>query len=233
MNRPKHRPRETHCRVCGTQLEVEHPGRTRVRGPLDHRQWQANMVCPGCGDRSGGGQSVTLMFRHPPRNPFMRLLLQLKQLRHRRQYARLTDSLRTRDLFVGDDGRLNLAKLLAAAPFPVYGLKGRPSGLRLRSPGWGGKGSPSTIDHVSFGYVAGHPNQPEKAVDIEQGLNVEHDTTEPGTEGGLMRAVVDLNAIEGLVHNYASKERQDSLHPCVGLRPPTPSHRYLMSVVLF
>ena len=107
-----------------------------------------------------------------------------------------TEEEATTDLFVGDDGRLNLAKLLAAAPFPVYGLKGRPSGLRLRSSGWGGKGSPSTIDRVSLGYIAGHPSQPEKTVDIEQGFNVEHDYH-------------DLNAIESLVHNYASKEGRE------------------------
>ncbi len=141
---------------------------------------------------------TTLVSQHPPRNPFMRLLFQLRQLRHRRQYAaRLTDSLRTRNRFLGNDGRPNLARLLAAASFPVYGLKGRPMGLRLKSPGWGGQGSPSTIDRVSFGYVSGHPSRLEKAVDIKQGFNVEQDYD-------------DLNAIKSLVHNYVSEERQES-----------------------
>ena len=130
-----------------------------------------------------------------PRNPLMRLLFQIK---HRRQNAMLTASMQTRNRFVGGDGRPNLARLLAAAPFPVYGLlRRRPMGLRLKSPGWGGKGSPSIIDRASFGYVAGHPSRPEKAVDIKQGFNVEHDYD-------------DLNAIKSLVHNNVSEERQES-----------------------
>ena len=197
MNLPKHRLPDTHCRVCGAQLEVEHPGRTRLRGLFDRRQWQANMVCPRCGVRTGGGRSVTLTSRHPPRNPFMRLIFQIGQFKNRRQYARLTDSLGTSNPFAGDDGHMDLARLLAPALFPVYGLKGRPMGLRLKSWGGGGHGTPLVTDNIHLGYVVGHPSQPEKAVDINQGPAVDSDVDE-------------LGAIESLVHNYSSEERQES-----------------------
>ena len=197
MNLPKHRPLETHCMVCGSQLVIEHPGRTRVRGLFDRRQWQASMVCARCDVRTGGGRSVTLKSRHPPRNPFMRLLFQLRYLRNLGPYARLADSVQTRNPFAGDDGHMDLARLLAPALFPVYGLKGRPMGLRLKSWGGGGHGTPLVIDNIHLGYVVGHPSQPEKAVDINQGPAVDSDVDE-------------LGAIESLIHNYSSEERQES-----------------------
>ena len=197
MNLPKHRLPDTHCRVCGAQLEVEHPGRTRLRGLFDRRQWQANMVCPRYGVRIGGGRSVTLTSRHPPRNPFMRLIFQIGQLKRCRRHARLTDSLRTRNPFVGDDGRPDLARLLAAAPFPVYGLKGRPMGLRLKNRGGGGHGTPVVINHIDLGYVVGHPREPEKAVDLTQG---------PDVDGGMG----ELTAIKSLVYYKFSEERGES-----------------------
>ena len=98
--------------------------------------------------------------------------------------------------FAGPDGRLSIAELVAAAPFPVYGLEGEPLRLRLRSPGWGGKGAPATIDRVHFGYVAGRPYHPERAVEVTQGPAAHAD-------------IEELRAIESLVRSYAPKERRE------------------------
>ena len=127
----------------------------------------------------------------------MRLIFQIGQLKRRRRHARLTDSLRTRNPFVGDDGRPNLGRLLAAAPFPVYGLKGRPIGLRLKSRGGGGDGAPVVINQIDLGYVVGHPSNPEKAVDLTQG---------PDVDGGMG----ELTAIKSLVYYKFSEERGES-----------------------
>ena len=85
---------------------------------------------------------------------------------------------------------------MAAAPFPVYGLKREPLRLRLRSPGWGVKGGPTTVDRVHFGYVAGRSDHPEQAVEVTQGPAAHADIDE-------------LGAIESLVRNYAPEERRE------------------------
>ncbi len=211
MERHEGQPPDVHCRACGVQLRIDNVRRTRVRGLFGPRQWQADMVCPQCGTRSGVGWAHFKAV-HPPRNPILRVLF---QLRHRRRNPRSMADLRRSPTasrqrpFIGTDGQLSLAKLVAAVPFPVYGLKGRPLGLRLRSPGWGSHGTP-TIKDIHFGYVAGHPSQPDKAVHIDQGLNVEDDTAAPDAVGNLRRAMEDLSAVENIVRNYASKERREA-----------------------
>ena len=94
---------------------------------------------------------------------------------------------------------LDLTLLLADVPFPVYGLRGHPLGLRLRSPGWGG--GKDVIEHVSLGYVTGHPLRPEKAFQLEQGgpAYAEHPSKEMrGTD-------VDHD----LIANYAPREGEE------------------------
>ena len=99
--------------------------------------------------------------------------------------------MRKRTSYLGDDGRLDLAQLLTAVPFLVYGLKGRPLGLRFKSPGWGSKNA--NIDHVNLGYVSGHRLRPEKVVDITQGSE---------------RPMDELRTIESLLHNYGPEEQR-------------------------
>ena len=195
--RQQHRPTQTHCMVCGSQLLVEHPRRVWVRGLFDRRGWQAVMACPKCGAKSGGGRSIRLTATHPSSNPVARFLSKLK---HRRQNSRLADSLRAHDRFRDDDQRLVLAKIVAAAPFRVYGLKDRPMGLRLRSPGWGTRGLEGNIDHIGLGYVSGDPYEPKKAVEIA--------TEQDALDSGLRRggAHSDLSKIESLIANYGPKE---------------------------
>ncbi len=200
MRKSEGTPPDTHCRKCGAQLEVRNLSRPRVGGLFGHRQWQADMVCPSCGTTSGSAWTA-LTAVHPPKNPFMRIIFRLKQggvrLKRTGPDARLRRMMRERSAFRGNDGHLDLSQLLAAAPFPVYGLKGRPLELRLRSPGWGGRGSPGEVYRAHMGYVAGEPWQPEQALDITQGPSADGETDE-------------LRVIESLIHNYGPKEQRDA-----------------------
>ena len=96
----------------------------------------------------------------------------------------------------GPDRTLDLTLLLADVPFPVYGLRGHPLGLHLRSPGWGG--GRDSIEHVSLGYVTGHPRRPERAFHIEQGgpTYTEHHSRE-------MR---DSEAVHDIIANYVPED---------------------------
>lgn len=139
------------------------------------------------------------MASHHSSNPVARFLSKLK---HRRRNSRLADSMRAHDRFRDGDQRVVLARLVAAAPFPVYGLKDCPMGLRLRSPGWGTRSLEGIIDHISLGYVAGHPTNPEKAVQINQR------STEQYSQGlipNLGGAHSDLLLIRNLIANYGPK----------------------------
>ena len=193
MRRPEGTPPDTHCRKCGAQLEVRNLSRRRVGGLFGNRQWQADMVCTSCGETSGAAWS-TMTAVQPPKNPIMRFLFRLKR---GGPPARLRRMMREGSAFRGDDGHLDLSRLLAAVPFPVYGLQGRPLALRLRSPGWSGTGSPSKVHRIHFGYVAGDPWQPEQALDITQGPSADDEMDE-------------LRVIESLVHNYGPKEQRDA-----------------------
>ena len=190
--------------VCGSQLVVDHPGRVWVRGLLDRRRWQAVMACPKCRARSGGGGSIRLMASHPSNNPVIRFLSQLK---HRRQNSRLADSLRVDDRFMDGDQRVVLARLVAAAPFPVHGLKDRPMGLRLRSPGWGTRGLEGNIDHISLGYVAGQPSHLDKAVQIDQHPSEQYSQGLISSDPGAAHS--DLHLIKSLIANYGPKELRE------------------------
>ena len=76
--------------------------------------------------------------------------------------------------FVDTDERLSIAKLVEAALFPVFGLKGEPLGLRLRSPGWGSGGTHEIdkIGEIDFGYVRGAVFEPNAAMRLVQGLRL-------------------------------------------------------------
>ena len=153
------------------------------------------MVCLGCGVWSGGGVRVVL--GHHPSNPILRFLAQLK---HRRQKAWLADSLRTHDQFVDSDKRLILARIIAEVPFPVYGLLGRPIGLRLRSPGYGSLNG--RISKISLGYVSGDPTEPNKAIELEQFTGDGYLHHESG--------ISNLMKITSLIANYSPRGRSET-----------------------
>ena len=144
------------------------------------------------------------MASHPSSNPVVRFLSQLK---HRRRDSRLAGTFRAHDRFMDGDQRLVLARLVAAVPFPVYGLKDRPMGLRLRSPGSGSRGLEGIIDHISLGYVAGHPSQPDKAVQINQRPTGQYPkgliSSDPGA------AHMELPLIRSLIANYGPRELRE------------------------
>ena len=147
------------------------------------------MACPRCGTKSGVGWT-TLVAGHSPRNPFMQLLV---RLRYGRRSVRMAAKVRQRTPWISSEGRVDVAQLMAAVPFPVYGLNGRSLALPLRSLGSGRKGDPEVINRINLGYVRGHPLSPA-AVSISQG---------PG-EGLTYDA---LREVESLLRNYAPREQ--------------------------
>ena len=167
--------------------------RRRVGGIFfGNLQWEADTVCPRCGTESGAAWTVMTSGHSPTRNPLKRLLLRLS-LRRRgmRKVAERVAEMRRRAPHFSAGGRLDLAQLLTAVPFPVYGLKGQPLGLRLVSPGWGSKNA--NIDHVNLGYVRGHRLRPGKAMNITQGSE---------------RPMDELRTIRSLLYNFGPEEQR-------------------------
>ncbi len=151
------------------------------------------MVCPRCGTESGTAWTTLMGGHSPTRHPLKRLLFRLSlRRRSMRKVAERVAEMREHAPRFSAGGRLDLALLVAAVPFPVYGLKGHPQGLRLASPGWGGTNA--NINHINLGYVSGPRLRPEKAVNVTQ------DFERPSEE--------ELTAIEQLVHNYGPEEQQ-------------------------
>ena len=108
--------------------------------------------------------------------------------------------------YLDAQGRIDLPRLVADATFPAYGLKGKPLGLRLRSLGWSDSGRGHIIGRVKFGYAAGEPGEPRRAIELAQGP----DTMERSSPEG--RLMVDLHAVESVVRGYSPKEvRQEYL----------------------
>ena len=196
--RQQHRPTQTHCMVCGSQLLIEHPRRVWLRGLIDRRGWQAVMACPKCGVRSGGGRSSAILFGHHSRNPVKRFIVRLLQ---KRRTGRLSETMAAARPPVDGDGNLDLGRYLATPPFPVYGLSDRPMGLRLKSAGMGSRDG--LVYRFSLGYVSGDPYDPEKAVVIDQGSSEEYPhglRLNPGRA-----ADFNLSSIRNLIANYAPK----------------------------
>ena len=184
MNTPGDIPIDTHCRQCGGQLEVSNVRRERVGGFFGSWQSAADTVCRSCGTESGAAWAqLSGSDREVPANPLARLIIRLRRRRGNMAIRPKGPAYRNAE------GRLDLRLLLESAPFPVRGLNGRPLALRLRSPGWGGKGEPPVMHRVHFGYVSGDPQRPDRALELDQG----------DLDGG---ASAELAAITGLIHNY-------------------------------
>ena len=109
----------------------------------------------------------------------------------------MADEVHRRTPWISSEGRVDVAELMAAVSFPVYGLKGRSLALRLRSLGSGRKGDPEVINRVHLGYVRGHPHSPEVAVSISQGPGMEL------TYGA-------LREVESLLRNYAPQVQREA-----------------------
>ncbi|MCH8184870.1 MAG: hypothetical protein IH862_02070 [Chloroflexi bacterium] len=91
------------------------------------------------------------------------------------------------------DGRCDFARLVGAASFPVYGLKGRPLGLRLKTPGCSASGLSERIYSIDLGYVSGNAREPDGALQVSRLASD--------------RPVEELDRVEHLVLSYCSQEQ--------------------------
>jgi len=191
MERHEHRPPEIHCRNCGAELDMRRVIRRRMGGLFGWGRWRTEVVCLKCGEKNRFGREVAVyVARHPPRNPILRVLF---QLRYRRRNPRAMADLRRHHPWIGEDGiTTDLAKLVSAASFPVYGLKGRPLGLRFMGTGAAGGGRPSALERIDLNYGVGHPRQLEQALRIDQGPRAS-----------------EMNILANFVSNRAPKEWRD------------------------
>ena len=96
-------------------------------------------------------------------------------------------------------GFVVLPRLLAEAPFAVYGLKGSPRGLRLSDLDWSARGP----GRVILRYTSGEPDYPQRALDLTQDADL---SREPDEE----RMMAELRAIISLVLGCASTEQRES-----------------------
>ena len=76
--------------------------------------------------------------------------------------------LRRRPSFEDAGGNINIPLLLSRVRFPVYGLRGERSGLRLRELSWVGQGNGRSIGRVRFLYAASGEGGPERAIALTQ-----------------------------------------------------------------
>ena len=89
-------------------------------------------------------------------------------------------------------GAVDLPRILTEAPFPVYGLKGNPMGLRLTDLDLDSRSHDSYI----LRYVAGEPSNPMLALDLTQGADLSQGPEE------------ELRAVIGLVLGCAPEEQR-------------------------
>ena len=106
--------------------------------------------------------------------------------------------LRRRPPFEDAAGNINIPLLLSRVRFPVYGLRGERSGLRLRELSWVGQGNGRRIDRVRFLYAASGEGGPERAIALTQGVEV-------GDATAADRLFSELQAIVGLVTSHGSE----------------------------
>ena len=212
MDSPAEPLRNTRCHRCGGRLGMGRsmlyrvaPGRANrsqeylvslLRGQLGQSD---DAFCEACGAKSLSGRTRTSSQRGGG-NPLERLLLRLGRMLRRPVTAART----RRKPYVDIQGRLDLARLLADAAFPVYGLKPGPHQLRLRGLRWGGGGRGRVIRNVGLTYAAEAPSEPRRAMELSQGGGVA-----ASAEGRLME---DLHAVERVVRGYGPREsRQEYL----------------------
>ena len=94
-------------------------------------------------------------------------------------------------------GAGDLPRLLAEAPFTVYGLKGNPLGLGLSDFQLSNRGRGQAI----LRYTAGEPDHPQPALDLAQGAIPARDSAEE-------RLLTELKAVVGLVLGCAPVEQR-------------------------
>ena len=190
MKGPEDKPNlETHCHVCGGELATTKAEKKRLGSIFSRRwQWHIATVCLSCGMEAG---SAIALYTYPSPSLIKRVLNSFGGIT--RSASRVAPSPRRRmSKYDGPDGQMDLAELLAAIPFAAYGMKDRPLGLRLTSPGHGRRGE--VIDRLHFGYItgglrSGNPASGERVIDIEQGPGAER-YSDPEADLFSIRSVV-------------------------------------------
>lgn len=157
-------PPDRYCRECGGELEIRNLQRRPVEGFIGPRQWQADFRCKKCGAESGTGWSTLRTSRG--------LGGLLRRLTYRlgsgTRFAAIQRS-RPNRAWIRQDGRVDVAIFVASAPFPVYGLKGRPVGLCPRSLGASASGDPEVLTRLHLGYTRGPQSAPAASMSVRVG----------------------------------------------------------------
>ena len=178
---------------------------------------QSYTRCYRCGDLLGMSRSVMYAFRPSPVNFVTAMVNRLGELRHEmalrwsdgnqsycqrcRKNSNWKDDLPFSEPRPAREDALGLAvlpRLLADAPFAVYGLKGNPLGLRLRDLDWSGRGPGRAI----LRYTAGEPGPARRALDLYQGADASQQSADE-------RLLTELRSIIGLVLGCASTEQRE------------------------
>ena len=204
MRSPPEPAGDTRCYRCGGRLGM---GQTmlyrwepseanqrptnlpRLRESLGRqsRQPHDDTICQRCGTKDPfTGRTVTYTSMDGD-SLFKRLLLRFRWILGHRIY------------YEDSRHRIKLPSLLANATFPVYGLKHRPPGLRLRSLGWGSRGRGHIVSSVSLLYVTEEPSEPQRAVELRQAADINEDSS-------VSRPMADLRAVKSVVRSYGSRK---------------------------
>ncbi len=106
--------------------------------------------------------------------------------------------------FLGPDGRLDFAGMVRAYPLSVFGLKGRPLGLRFSGPGLGSSAHRPNFERIydaSFRYFVGNNSDQEKALCVRLNKRV----PELDSIGEVARGAESFR--DGTFHRYWNEEQ--------------------------
>ena len=146
---------QRYCEYCGGELDIRLNRRQSGSG-----QQSVDTTCTKCGRESGyswaslvrTASDESAVAQH--HDPMVEAGLAARRNFRRRRAA-----------FMSGPGQVDIQLFIEAAGFPVYGLKGRPQDLRLRSIGSGGS-IRKEIERVDLTYKLGDPNNPDAAVQL-------------------------------------------------------------------
>ena len=174
--------------------------------------------CYRCGELLGMSRSVMYAYRPSPVNFVPAMVNWLGELRrelasrwsdgnqsycqHCRKNSNWKDDLPFSEPRPAREDALGLAvlpRLLADAPFAVYGLKGNPLGLRLRDLDWSGRGPGRAI----LRYTSGEPGASSASAGPLSGADASQQSADE-------RLLTELRSIISLVLSGASTEERES-----------------------
>ncbi len=178
---------QAHCQFCGGKLDVR-------LGAGNGKPNSAETTCTVCGREDGFGWTTFGPGQSDPaiakrfRNPFSR------------------QSCRKFPRYMSPDGAPDIRLIIEDAEFPVYGLKGRPNDLRLKSIGGRSESNIETMTEVSFVYRVGHPSNPDAALGLTESTREPYRDVKEGYLE-VVRAELEFHAVEATVRNNVSTEQ--------------------------